>query len=136
MRRVVAFVWCVGHSVALRVHYLGGHESPRSWHLGYLGGGHGACMVRGLMDPIYEFKPGEGWVPACQVITMACGTRVRWEKRAPTKDGERYRAYFAHRTLEECLDFLMRNTITMGVWESYWMEVEADRQYFVVVPCE
>lgn len=43
-------------------------------------------------EPVYTYKTGEGWVPDSNhvhVITMACGTRVRLEARAP-KRGEKY----------------------------------------------
>lgn len=45
-------------------------------------------------EPLYIFKPGQGWVPqsnTSNIVTLKCGTRVRLENRTPKKD-ERYDA--------------------------------------------
>lgn len=48
-----------------------------------------------MSDPVYIFKPGEGWIPSYNVFTMACGTIVTLEFRAP-KGGERYMCINKH----------------------------------------
>lgn len=44
-----------------------------------------------MPDPIYVFKPGEGWIPQTPVqVTMRCGTVVQIELRKPNP-GEKFR---------------------------------------------
>lgn len=53
-----------------------------------------------MIDPIYEYSPGKGWVATTQdTITMRCGTVVTFEMRKPRPD-ERYEAFFLYRKPE------------------------------------
>lgn len=35
------------------------------------------------LDPIYEYIKGKGWVAQSNLVTMDCGTEVRYEIRKP-----------------------------------------------------
>lgn len=83
-------------------------------------------------EPIYEYIPGSGWVATVtNILTMRCGTIVRWEQRWPN-GGERSIIFYSYRELDDCLDRLKR--VTLSTASSYVREQEEDYQCFVLIP--
>lgn len=80
----------------------------------------------------YSYVRGQGWVVCNNIITMACGTVVRWERRLPKCD-ERSRGFYSSRDLEECLDMLKDRRFTDTAYGER-LDTDGEYQYFTLTP--
>lgn len=87
-----------------------------------------------MSEPTYVYVKGEGWVIEQNIITLACGTRVRWEIKQWNEltQEDRCVAFYASRTVDECVQ--IAKTRHFSGFSRRTLGGLNDYQYFVAVP--